>query len=61
MNEAQWTPMVLVRTAEDGPAVKAMECRASEVRMTVKCTLIKPRLEGVKEGNADMARLAVSR
>lgn len=27
MNEAMWTPMVLVRAAE-GPAVSAMECRA---------------------------------
>jgi len=53
--------MVVVRAAESVPEVNAWNAAQNEVRMTVKCTLIKPRLEGVKQLNADMARLAVSR
>ena len=60
INEAQYAPMVVVR-ADERPAVNAMEYRAKRGRMTKKCTLIKPRLEGVREENADTTRLAVSR
>ena len=58
MNEAKWTPMV-VRSAECEPAVNAMECRANRGTNDSALYLKKPRLEGVREENADMARLAV--
>jgi hypothetical protein len=60
MNEAKWTPMVVVRAHKD-PAVIAMKCRANRGTNDSVLYLEKPRLEGVKKENADLARLAVSR
>ena len=52
--------MVVVR-AEAGPAVSAMECRANRGTNDSALYLEKTSIRGVKEENADLARLAVSR
>ena len=60
MNEAKWTPMVVVR-ADEGPAVSAMERRANRGTNDSALYLDKTSIRGAKEKNADLARLAVSR
>ena len=60
MNEAQCTPMVVVR-ADEGPAVNAMECRAKRGTNDSALYLEKTSIRGAQRGNADLARLAVSR
>ena len=52
--------MVVVRAAE-GPAVKAMECRAHRGTNDKELYLDKTSIRGVNEQNVDLARLAVSR
>jgi len=61
MNEAKWTPMVSMRTAKTGPFVKAMECRANRGTNDSALYFEKTSIRVIKEENADMARLAVSR
>ena len=49
MNEAKWTPMVVVRAA-DGPAVNAMECRAKRGTNDSRLYLEKTSIRGGQRG-----------
>lgn len=49
MNEAKWTPMVVVRAAE-GPAVIAMECRANRGTNDSALYLEKTSIRGGQRG-----------
>ena len=49
MNEAQWTPMVVVR-ADQGPAVIAMECRAKRGTKDSALYLEKTSIRGGQRG-----------
>ena len=49
MNEAKWTPMVVVRAAE-GPAVNAMECRANRGTNDSALYLEKTSIRGGQRG-----------
>ena len=49
MNEAKWTPMVVVR-AIDGPAVIAMECRANRGTNDSALYLEKTSIRGGQRG-----------
>jgi hypothetical protein len=50
MDEAKWTPMVSVRTAEIGPFVKAMECRAKRGTNDNEMYLDKTLIRGGQRG-----------
>ena len=49
MDEAKWTPMVVVRTI-DGPAVNAMECRAKRGTNDSTLYLEKTSIRGGQRG-----------
>ncbi len=50
MNEAKWTPVVSVWTAEIGPLVKAMECRAKRGTSDNEMYLDKTSIRGGQRG-----------